>query len=224
MGVVFDLDDTLYGEVSYVKSGYGAVAKKLARPGWDDRRVFEALERAFEAGARDRVFNIVLGEMGLSDDRQVVAELVSLYRCHRPRLELEVPVRGMLEHLKGRYRLGLISDGYMPGQKLKYEALGLTGVFDEVIFTEELGREFWKPAIQAFELMEKRLGCQGAQCVYVGDNVGKDFVGPNKLGWQTVQVCRADSVHADQVAAEGGRAQVVIGEVAELLGVLGLQG
>lgn len=179
-GVVFDLDDTLYGEVAYVKSGYGAVAKKLARPGWDERRVFEALWRVFETGRRDRVFNVVLGEMGLSDDRQVVAELVSQYRCHRPRLELAAPVRGMLEQLKSRYKLGLISDGYLPGQRLKYEALGLTGRFDEVIFTEELGREFWKPAVRAFELMAERLECPGAECVYVADNTAKDFVGP----WQ----------------------------------------
>ncbi|MBN1437401.1 MAG: HAD family hydrolase [Sedimentisphaerales bacterium] len=220
--IIFDLDDTLYPELEYVKSGFRAIAGRLAGSEGDADEVYEMLWAAFEEGPRDRVFNRVLRRLGQEDDRQVIAELVGQYRCHRPCLRLDDGVRELLERLRGRYKLGLISDGYMPGQRLKVEALGLEGFFDRIIYTEELGRAYWKPATRAFELMAEALGVEPGECVYVADNPAKDFAGPNGLGWQTVQVKRADGVHDGRVEdlAEGYAAKIVVEDLGELEGVL----
>ena len=216
--IVFDLDDTLYPELQYVKSGFAAIAGRLAGSQGDADQVYQMLWKAVEEGPRDRVFNRVLEQLGQDDDRQVIAELVGQYRCHRPRLQLDEQVKELLERLRGSYKLGLISDGYMPAQRLKVEALGLEGFFDHIIFTEQLGRAYWKPAARAFELMAEALDCQQKSCVYVADNPAKDFVGPNGLGWHTVQLKRADGVHDgdDGELAQGYAAQVVLGDLAEL--------
>ena len=52
--VVFDLDDTLYDEIEYCKSGFAAVAEFLAdwpeAPSAETRRIFDALWEQFTAG------------------------------------------------------------------------------------------------------------------------------------------------------------------------------
>ena len=175
------------------------------------------LLRAFEADPRDRVFNTVLKQLGRTDDPQVVAELVGLYRCHRPTLRLEPRVRNALEKLRQKFKLGLITDGYLPTQQLKVEALQLENTFGHIIYTEELGREFWKPSPRPFELMAETLGCGHSQCVYIADNPAKDFVAPNQLGWFTIQLLRHDRIPRDMVPATHGQAHTKIENITELL-------
>ena len=215
--VVFDLDDTLYPEVDYVHSGFRCIANHLAEGEWTAEGVFELLWSAFSQGPKDRVFNTVLGQLGRDDNSEAIAELVTLYREHRPQLQLAPETIEILDQLKQDYRLGLLSDGFLPAQKLKVEALGLQKWFDKIIFTEQLGREFWKPATKAFEIMSDALGCPPESCVYVADNVSKDFVGPNKLGWQSVQLINNSQVHSDLESAPGGEPGFVIRKLSELL-------
>lgn len=214
--VVFDLDDTLYPEIEYVWSGFRVVAARLAGGDGDAGAVFDLLRAAFEQGPRDRVFDTVLEQLGREADEQIVAELVGVYRCHRPALRLEPAVAGLLGQLRSRYRLGIITDGYLPAQRLKVEALQLQDAFEKIIYTEELGREFWKPSVRSFEMMAEALGCAGGQCVYVADNPRKDFVAPNRLGWATVQVKRPERVVREVSIPSGGEAQFTIESVGEL--------
>ena len=213
--LVFDLDDTLYPELSYVRSGFHAIADKLAQP---DRRaddIFEMLWQAFEQGPRDRVFNHVLQQLGGGDDDDAVAALVQLYRTHRPALQLAPAVKDMLLRLRRGYKLGLLSDGYLPAQRLKIQALNLEPLFDHIICTEELGREFWKPSLRPFELMARQLNCPPQSCVYIADNPAKDFIGPNRLHWQSVHLKCPTGVH-DAPTPAGGQPQFVIADLADL--------
>lgn len=194
--IVFDLDDTLYPEVDYVHSGYRAVGRYLAqRYDLDAPAVAQQCREAFSTGDRSRVFNAVLVQQGLPDTEQHIAELVHVYREHRPELTLDSRVRDLLELLKQQYKLGLITDGFLPAQRLKIESLGISDLFNHIICTEELGRAFWKPAPLAFERMSEALSCEGPACCYVADNPVKDFIAPNQLGWLTIQVQHADRVH-----------------------------
>lgn len=220
--VVFDLDDTLYSEQAYVYSGFRAVSRQIAQlePSLQALHVYEMLVKTFEVKPPVQVFNRVLDQLGQRSDDQIIAELVSLYRCHRPVLEINPAVRKMLESLRSRYSLGLITDGRLPAQRLKVEALGIEGHFDHIVYTEELGREHWKPSVKSFELMAKTLGVPHENCVYIGDNPSKDFVAPNRLGWQTVQVKSQGQVYEDVETAEGGAAKMVVGDVVDVLSQL----
>lgn len=227
--LVFDLDDTLYPETQYVRSGFRAVADHLAHSPCPDRlapdesrreELFTRLWQAFETGPRHRVFNTVLRQLDRTDDPQLIAHLVALYRSHRPFLYLAPAVADMLRRLRGRYQLGLLTDGYLPAQKLKVEALGLADAFDCIIYTEQLGRQFWKPAPRAFELMAQQLGRPHQHCVYIADNPAKDFIAPNQLGWQTVQVRSGAIVHTSPAPPPGGRPRIVLGPVTDLETIL----
>ena len=218
--VVFDLDDTLYPEVDYVRSGFQCVAHHLAEGKWTTDGIFELLWSAFSQGPKDRVFNTVRHQLGRDDNRETIAKLVKLYREHQPQLRLASEVIETLDLLKQNYRLGLLSDGFLPAQQLKVEALELQKWFDKIIFTEQLGRKFWKPATKAFEIMSDALGCPPESCVYVADNVSKDFVGPNKLGWQSVQLINDRQVHSDVAPAAGGKPGQVIRKLSDLISLL----
>ena len=119
--VVFDLDDTLYDEIEYCRSGFAAVSAFLAgmpnAPDCDS--IFAALWGQFTAGNRTRTFDAALEELGIDYDERRVLELVEVYRNHVPKITLPEDSRDILVELSSKYALGLLTDGFLPAQRLK---------------------------------------------------------------------------------------------------------
>ncbi len=207
--VVFDLDDTLYDEIEYCKSGFSAVAAFLANlpdtPPGD--RIFSALWGQFTAGNRTRTFNAALDELAIGCDDRRVRELVGVYRSHRPRITLPKQSREVLDELRAKYTLALLTDGFMPAQRLKVQALGIEDYFESIVYTEELGREFWKPSPAGFEKIMLDLSAKAENIVYIADNEKKDFIAPNKLGFSTVRLIRPAGIHRSSSRERGAAAQ-----------------
>jgi len=205
--VVFDLDDTLYPERQYIRSGYAAVGRHLRRRLSRDEPFERWLWRRFLAGKAERAFDALSEQFGLGLSAEQIAELVVVYREHRPQISPYGGAAELLGLLHGRYRLGLLSDGFLPAQRWKLEALKLRRFFDAVVFTEEIGREAWKPSTAGFEMLRDHFGAADTQCVYVADNPAKDFLGPGKLGWLTIQWLHPGQIHAGNPAPPGGDPQ-----------------
>jgi putative hydrolase of the HAD superfamily len=194
--VVFDLDDTLFAERQYVLSGFRAVANWLEeRHGIEGAPAFSELRALFEGGVRLTTFDEWLDGRGLGHAVET-RELVEVYRNHVPAISPAPGVERVLERLGGRYRLGLVSDGYAQVQRAKFEALRLTGHFEAVVFSDELGRAYWKPSPRPFEVVTELLGLAAANCVYVADNPTKDFIGARSIGMKTVRLRRPEGVYA----------------------------
>ena len=151
--VVFDLDDTLYDEIEYCKGGFKAVAEFISKmPGAPTaENIFNALWEQFASGNRRKTFDSVLDELGISYDDKFIEELINVYRSHTPNLRLPQDSRDVLTELRAKYTLALITDGFLPGQKLKVQSLGIEKFFNCIVYTEKLGREFWKPSPAGFE-------------------------------------------------------------------------
>lgn len=183
--VVFDLDDTLYPEHQYVASGFRAVSlwaeERFSLPA---DRVYGELNSFFRAGIRGDTFNRWLALRALSSSW--LGQMVEVYRGHCPEISLfpEVPV--LLTSLRARVQLGLVSDGYHHVQRAKFRALRLDQFFSAVVFSDELGREYWKPSTQPFIKILELLQERADAVVYVGDNCGKDFIGARQAGLTTV--------------------------------------
>lgn len=221
LAIVFDMDDTLYPERQYVRSGYRAVAAALGGKGHEADALADWMWRRFCAGQAAGMFNALddAFDLGLDDAR--IAELVQLYRDHTPTLQPDDQALRLLRHLHGKVKLGLLSDGFLPAQQYKLDALGLAPWFDAVLFTETLGRECWKPSPAGYEHLRLRLNVPHDACAYVADNPSKDFVAPNALGWRTVQWRRDGQVHADKPAPAGGEPQAIAWSACEVLDALG---
>ena len=198
--VVFDLDDTLYDEIDYCRSGFIAVAKFLAtQPGLSNQymatEIFEKLWSQFSVGNRNTTFNAALDKLGIDYDSSFIGALVDVYRRHRPSITLPKDSRDVLEELAADYSLALLSDGFLPAQEFKVRALGIRACFQCIIYTEAIGREFWKPSPKGFQQILSELEVEPQNCVYVGDNCKKDFIAPNDLGFETIQLLRPNRIH-----------------------------
>jgi len=197
--VVFDLDDTLYDEIDYCRSGFRAVAAYLTeRTGHSQSQpFFESFRKHFKSGERTRIFNISLEELGISFDNQLIKELVEVYRTHQPDIHLPSESREILDTLQKKYTLAMLTDGFLPAQRLKVKALGIEDYFKCIIYTEELGRDAWKPSTAGFEKLISVLNIPAEHTAYIADNLKKDFIAPNKLGMLTIQLIRPLRVHTE---------------------------
>jgi len=186
--IVFDLDDTLYPEQEYIRSGFQAVSiwveENLQVPREEAFREFWDL---FSRGVRGNTFNKWLDGCGLSDGGFVQA-LVNVYRVHDPEIKPYPDIRSLLEELKRNTALGLLSDGYLEVQKRKFSALGISEYFDVVVFSDEWGRTAWKPSPRPFQEIVRKLVVQPHEAVYVADNPTKDFLGAREVGMATIRV------------------------------------
>ena len=183
-GVIFDLDDTLYSEKEYVKSGFRAVSDYLGG------RFEKQLWDFFEAGKP--AVDEILKSMGRESEKDYVLEV---YRSHKPRIRLYDGVAEMIGSLKSRgIKVGIITDGRPKGQYNKIEALGLE--VDDVIVTDELGGiQFRKPCDIAFRMMATRWRLNPSDIVYVGDNQDKDFLAPQQLGMKYILFANRDGLY-----------------------------
>jgi len=220
--VVFDLDDTLYDEIEYCKSGFAAVSEFLAntRDAPDCESIFAALWGQFAAGNHTRTFNAALDELDIGCDDKCVLELVKVYRNHVPKITLPEDSRGILAELSTKYTLGLLTDGFLPAQRLKVQELGIEDYFQSIVYTEELGREFWKPSPAGFEKIMQDLNARPKDIVYIADNEKKDFIAPNKLGFSTVQLTRPARIHTSSSHESDAAAQHITGQISQLPAII----
>ncbi len=216
--LVFDLDDTLYAEADYVRSGFAAVDAWLRERGVAEGFLARA-NTHFAAGVRGRIFDAALADLGLAPSPEMIGAMVGVYRRHRPEIRLDAAVAALLDSLRGHFALGLITDGPAVMQRGKIDALGLARWFDCIVVTDELGREFWKPHPEGFRRVMASLP---GGYVYIGDNPAKDFVAPRALGWRTVRMRRRGGEHDAATAAPGAGPDWEIAALPELPAVIPL--
>ena len=187
--ICFDLDDTLYKEIDYLKSAYMEIAEFAAGQctGCSESvnilaiKAYNRMLDAYREGLNAfEELNRFLGvELPISD-------YLYIYRHHKPKITLSEDVVRTLDALTDEgVRIGLITDGRSIQQRNKIEALALCRWIDEkdMVISEEFGSE--KPALDNYEYFMKRYPeCQ--DFTYVGDNPRKDFIAPNALGWMTI--------------------------------------
>ena len=207
-GVIFDLDDTLYPEKEYVKSGYRAIAGYLLQEcniGKDkisydiitgDIEKSDAIEKKLWSYFLEKknAIDELLNELGIPEKKQ---NCLDIYRNHMPDIELYDGAWELISTLKAKgIKVGIITDGRVNGQKNKTEALELTKLVDDIIITDELGGEqFRKPNDIAFRIMQCRWRLPYETIAYVGDNMAKDFIAPRQLGMRSIYFENKDGIY-----------------------------
>lgn len=193
--VIFDMDDTLYSETDYVRSGYEEIARhfpeieNMAAKLWD----------AFESGKQ--AINYVLEQEGLLSD-DAVQQALSIYRNQQPRISLYPAAKDLLTTLKcNGVRLGMITDGRPEGQRAKIAALGVEEYFEKIIITDELGGvSMRKPNPAAFQMMQAHFSIPYSEMVYIGDNPKKDFIAPDALGMDSIYFRNSAGLYSTKVS------------------------
>jgi putative hydrolase of the HAD superfamily len=190
--VLFDLDDTLYPERTFVHAGFEAAAVFLApiveRP---SAVLLSRLEQLHDRDGRGRLFDTLLGELEVADEDRVLATAaVHAYRTQTPTLEPFPDAVTVLEDVRAAgMRTGLVSDGLASVQRRKLSALPRVGeLLDVVVLTDELGPGFAKPSPVPFLVACRLLDMSPADVAYVGNDPRKDFTGARAAGLRTFRV------------------------------------
>ena len=178
--VVFDLDDTLAVTDGDRSALLAAAADRAGVSLSFDREAYLDAHRE-HSGAESRlpVFGALVG-----------SDAPALTRAYRETIgEALTPTEGaatVLETLRRRYRLGLLTDGPGRTQRDKLRRLGWTDAFDAVVVTGPIGAP--KPDRRGFEAIADELGVDPGDAVYVGDDPERDVAGAVDAGFRTVQL------------------------------------
>lgn len=172
--VVFDLDDTLYPEADYVESGIRFVCAQI-----NSLCGIDCYETIQVQRLKDEKFDWLSLACELAYLNPSVKEsLLWMYRLHLPDINLSENCSVSLEKIKSAaLAVAILTDGRTVTQKFKLASLGLSHY--PVYISEDYGSA--KPAPDRFLAIEKDFPAE--KYVYIADNVQKDFLGCNPLGW-----------------------------------------
>lgn len=210
--LVLDLDDTLYDELTFVQSGFRAVAAwGEEHHGLDSQKSFARMMELLESQGRGSVFDEWL------EGRGSVRAALEVYRRHDPDIVLWPAAQRLLARHRGE-ALYLVTDGHKGVQARKVTALDLWHPMRRVYLTSRYGTAHAKPSLRCFELIARREQVPLSALVHVADNPAKDFVGLNPHGVTTVRVLTGQ--HAETPARPGAEAAHRIPDLDALPGLL----
>ena len=106
----------------------------------------------------------------------------------------------VLDYLKPRYRMHLITNGFNDIQSIKLASSNLTHYFEEVITSEHSGH--LKPDPRMFAHALQRTGATATESLMVGDNLECDVLGAYNAGIDQVYFNPAKRRHFNQVTHE----------------------
>ncbi|MFY0630036.1 MAG: YjjG family noncanonical pyrimidine nucleotidase [Flavobacteriaceae bacterium] len=86
----------------------------------------------------------------------------------------------ILEYLKKKYQLHIITNGFEEIQALKMEKSGILSFFNEVITSESVGVK--KPNPRVFEFALKKANARAEKSIMIGDNLEADIQGALNSG------------------------------------------
>lgn len=171
--IVFDLDDTLIPEIDYLQSAFKEIAHYVEE---GNTTLYNQMYQWYLN--KENVFLNLQNQYKNIE----ISDLITIYRNHYPDFNSKSKNRELILELKQKgHFLGLITDGFSITQRNKLKALDIENLFDLIIISEEFGSE--KPDEANYKAFHQ-FGT--TEYYYIGDNVTKDFVTPNKLGWTTV--------------------------------------
>lgn len=182
--VIFDLDNTLADR----KYAFFKHAEKCAEDFLADRKLKEQFTaRLIELDCngyrpKKEVYETICGEFPLNC---TVKEITDSWNTNADRfIKPEPYAEEILEYLKEKYTLALLTNGHTLTQNIKLEKVGLRKYFKAVVISEETGTA--KPDPEIFFMICRCINTAPENCVYIGDNFQNDIKGALSAGMKAV--------------------------------------
>lgn len=119
-------------------------------------------------------------------DEQIVSHLADAFVARTPYKANLIPgAIELLDSLKGRFRMAIITNGFKEVQYIKLKQSGLADYFEKVYISEEVGINKPDPGIfqHAMKDMESP---EPSDCMMVGDTYQTDVIGALRAGMHAV--------------------------------------
>lgn len=214
--VIFDLDDTLYSEITYVKQAFKNVAVYLSEKNNISFEIlYERMLELLDKNGRGQIFNDIIEEYSIKENPK---KLVEIYRATMPSLKLYEDARQCINLLKNKnIKLAIITDGCSQVQHNKINGLGLEEIMDCIIVTDDYENAA-KPSTIPYKMIMEKLEINAPEdCVYIGDNPKKDFVGAREVGMHTARIIRSEGMFMHLEADEGYEADDVVDNLEKII-------
>lgn len=126
--------------------------------------------------------------------------------------------RTILQELKKKYKLGVVSDFlYPPAFRKMFQKFKLTEYFDAIVISGEVGWRKPHPAI--FQTALKLLEVSPQETISVGDSVKRDIVPAKKLGMRAILIDPEGKAMTNKLQ-EKERPDVVVSRLEHVLRIL----
>jgi putative hydrolase of the HAD superfamily len=190
MILVFDLDDTLYEEITYVKSGFKAVAKFAADHfGISQKKAYDIMARELKKG-RGSIFDVMLKTFD-HYSKVNVRKCLQVYRKHKPNIRLYDDAVRCFKRVE-KIPKYIVTDGNKNVQLNKIKALKIDKKVKGFFITRQYGIDKEKPSPYCFNRICQLKNITPENVIYIGDNPMKDFVGIKPLGFKTIRILRGN--------------------------------
>ncbi|MEZ7735709.1 HAD family hydrolase [Gemella sp. 27098_8_149] len=230
IGLVFDVDDTLYEQIVpfenaykslfdmdidmekfYLLSRYYSDVKfEDSRNGemtMDEYHIYRIQEAAKDLG------------VCLSDEQAL--NMQKEYKKNQQKLQMSDITRSILELAKeNNVKLGIITNGPSEHQWSKVKALGVEKWIDRknIIVSGDYGIN--KPDVRIFEIMQEKLQLPNDSLYYIGDSLENDIVGANNAGWKAIWINRykkkiPENAYIYKIAENNAKLFEIISEIFE---------
>jgi putative hydrolase of the HAD superfamily len=229
--VLFNFGDTL---VSFEQFNYEASLAELYRAlaengivkGYEEfkRIYFDVRDQLYGKNPSFREVNfcvrisLVLNRLGFSldpTDPRIISSVEAFMRPLVESLKLEEHAPEVLQKLKEKHKLGLVSNfAYPPAIKRALQKFGLLRFFDAIVISGDIG---WrKPSPKIFEKALKALEVSPSEAVFVGDAPFHDVAGARHVGMKTVLLRQPNG----KEIKDTGSPDKIISDLKELLTIL----
>lgn len=141
-------------------------------------------------------------------DIQPAAFLTSYFKALSRRGETLEGAEACLRSIRRGRRLAAVSNGLGYVQRSRLEVSGLTGFFDALVISCEVGVA--KPDPEIFRMAMDLLGAGPEDAVMIGDSISSDMAGAEAAGMDFVFVSRNGEARSE------GRAVAVVGSISEV--------
>lgn len=192
MVIIFDLDDTLYDERTFVLSGFEQVAIWIASQTYFSKEeILKSMKDDLVKHGRGAIFDNVLKRYYKKNNANI-RKCISIYRLHKPNIMLDERVSKLLHKLRQEFPLYIVTDGNKLVQANKVQALRVDKYVKKVFLTHRYGINASKPSLICFEKIKKLENTSWDKIMYIGDNPKKDFVNLNNVNAVTVRILNGE--------------------------------
>ena len=209
--VVFDLDDTLYKEIDYKKSGIEFVCKQI--------------KHIYNKDIRKQIFKAEKENKQIWQEACKLLKITSstseqfkwLYRLHEPKISLSKNTSNVINKLKKKLlQIAIFTEGRSFTQRMKLKKLKIDKF--KIFISEELN--YGKNEISSFKIIMRKLPAK--KYYYIGDNPKKDFLIPNKLGWETIGIIGKKNIHEQNVKnlSSDHNPQIWVRDIEDILNII----
>jgi putative hydrolase of the HAD superfamily len=213
--VFFDLDNTLWDFSSNSNRAFGILFKKygLDKKGISLEKLLEVYHHyndlmweAYRQGEIDKEtlrwkrFFLTFEAMGFPDKELARRFDVDYLETSKQMTGLVEGALEILDHLKGKYPLYLLTNGFNEVQFTKIRHSGLEKYFVKVITSEMAGALKPHPAFFAYALRES--GSEAGSSIMIGDDADTDIRGAAQAGIDTVLFNPAGKAHRTEPTYE----------------------